>query len=74
MPSIIGSATLIVRDRNRLAHAAPELARVDLEPDQEHVEDQAEVRRHPEGRQDVGGEECGLETSVRSRPGSSDRA
>ena len=40
----------------------PELGRVDLEPDQEHVEDQAEVRRHPEGRQDVGGEECGLET------------
>ena len=50
-----------VRDRRGLRDFALELTAIDLEPDQEHVEDQPEVGHHPERRQDVAREERRLE-------------
>ena len=50
-----------VRDRRGLRDLALELAAVDLEPDQEHVEDQPEVRDRADRGQRVGWEERGLQ-------------
>jgi hypothetical protein len=50
-----------VRDRGRLTDPPPELAHVNLQPDQEHVEDQPQVGGDPERRKDVRREEQRLQ-------------
>ena len=50
-----------VRDRGDLADPALDLAQVELQADQEHVEDQAELGDHADEGDDVAREEDGLE-------------
>jgi hypothetical protein len=48
-------------ETDRLRDPPAQLGRVDVEPDQEQVEDQAEVGDDADDRHDVGGEDGGLE-------------
>ena len=65
----IGMATLGVRDRRRPGPTRPaKLREVELEPDQEHVEDQPEVGDDPDERDDVAGEERAPGGSGESAP------
>ena len=61
MPASIGIATPGVRDRRGLGEAPAQLREVELEPDEEHVEDQPEVGHDADERDDVAREQGALQ-------------